>query len=76
MVLREYLIIFALGELLTIHLKKAFMEKEKKKLKVLTAFSIFHKSCVKTFLKQIVNHYFKDTYQYDPINKVVFKDAK
>ena len=33
------------------HFKKCFMEKEKKAINVLTIFSIFHKSCVKIFLK-------------------------
>ena len=37
---------------LTIHLKKVFMGKEKKKvINVLTVFSIFNKSGVKIFLK-------------------------
>ena len=37
--------------------KESFYEKRKKKLiNVLTAFSIFHKSGVKIFLKRIVNH--------------------
>ena len=45
-----------LGHWLIIHLKKVFMEKEKKKeIDVLTAFFISHKSCVKIFLKWIVN---------------------
>ena len=35
---------------LTIHLKKIFMEKEKK-INVLITFSIFHKICVKNFYK-------------------------
>ena len=36
---------------LRIYFKKVFMRKEKKKINVLTAFFIFHKSDVKTFLK-------------------------
>ena len=37
--------------------KESFYGKRKKKLiNVLTAFSIFHKSGVKIFLKRIVNH--------------------
>ena len=36
-------------------------EKKKKTSNVLTAFFIFHKSGVKTFLKWIVNHYPKGT---------------
>ena len=50
-----------LGQGLTIHLKKYFMEKGKKKVNVLTVFSIFNKSGVKTFLKWIVNHSPKGT---------------
>ena len=47
-----------LRQWLTIHLKKIFMGKEKKKtINVLTAFFISHKSNVKTFLKLIVNEY-------------------
>ena len=46
----------AVGHWLTIQLKKVFMGKEKKKtINVLTAFFIFHKSDVKTFLKWILN---------------------
>ena len=42
-----------LGQWIIIHLKKVFMGKEEKKnaINVLTDFSIFHKSGVKTFLK-------------------------
>ena len=41
-----------LGHWLIIHLKKVFMEKEKKKvINVLIVFFISHKSGVKTFLK-------------------------
>jgi len=40
-----------LGQWLTIHLKKVFMRKEEKIINILTAFSIFHKSDIKTFLK-------------------------
>ena len=51
-----------LGQGLTIHLKKFFMEKgEKKVVNVLTVFSIFNKSGVKTFLKWIVNQCPKNT---------------
>ena len=53
-----------LGYWLIIHLKKVFMGKEmgeKKAINILTAFFIFHKSGVKTFLKWIVNHCPKDT---------------
>ena len=51
-----------LGQWLTIHLKKVFMGKEKKKaINILTIFFISHKSDVKTFLKWIVNHYPKST---------------
>ena len=32
------------------------MRKGKKTINVLTVFSIFHKSCVKTFLKWVVNY--------------------
>ena len=49
-----------LGHWLIIHLKKVFMKKEKK-INVLTAFFIFHKSG-KTFLKLIVNQCPKDTH--------------
>ena len=45
------------------------MRKEKKKKKVinvLTNFFISHKSCVKTFLKWIVNQFSKDTRYYNP----------
>ena len=42
------------------------MGKEKKVINVSTIFSIFHKSGVKTFLKWIINYYFKDTRQHDP----------
>ena len=48
-------------EQLTIHLKKNFIEKERKTINVLTILFIFYKSGVKTFLKQIVNQYPKDT---------------
>ena len=41
----------ALGYSLRIQLKKIFMEKEKIAINILTAFYIFHKSDVKTFLK-------------------------
>ena len=42
--------------------KENFYGKRKKKvINVLTAFSISHKSGVKTFLKWIVNHYPKST---------------
>ena len=45
-----------LGHWLIIHLKKVFMAKGKKKeIDVLIAFFISHKSCVKIFLKWIVN---------------------
>ena len=50
----------ALVQWLTIHLKKIFIgkerEKKKKKKDILTIFSISHKTCVKTFLKYIVNY--------------------
>ena len=36
--------------------KESFYGKKKKLINVLTAFSIFHKSGVKIFLKRIVNH--------------------
>ena len=49
----------ALGQWLTIHIKKVFIGKDKKTINVLTAFFIFHKSSVKTFLKLIVSHYSK-----------------
>ena len=44
--------------------KESFLwEKEKKKtINILTAFSISHKSGVKTFLKWIVNHCSKGTH--------------
>ena len=44
--------------------KEIFYVKRKKKkvINILTAFSISHKSCVKTFLKWIVNHYPKGTH--------------
>ena len=45
---------------LTIYLKKIYMEKEKK-INVLIAFFISHKSGVKNFLKWIINHCLKDT---------------
>ena len=32
------------------------MKKEKETINILTTFSIFHKSNVKTFLKWIINH--------------------
>ena len=38
--------------------------RKKEVINVLTIFFIFHKSDVKTFLKQIVNQYPKDTLQY------------
>jgi len=41
--------------------KESFSKKRKKSINVLTAFSISHKSGIKTFLKWIVNHYSKDT---------------
>ena len=45
-----------LGHWLIIHLKKGFMGKEKKKvINILTVFFISHKSCIKTFLKWIIN---------------------
>ena len=44
-----------------IHLKKVFIRKEKKVINVLTVFSIFHKSGVKTFIKWIINHCPKGT---------------
>ena len=37
------------------------MEKEKKKINVLIAFSIFHKSDIKTFLKWFINNCPKGT---------------
>ena len=42
-----------LGHWLIIHIKKVFMRNEKKKkvINILTAFFIFHKSDIKTFLK-------------------------
>ena len=40
---------------------------EKKTINILTTFSISHKSDVKTFLKQILNYYPKDTHQYDSL---------
>ena len=42
---------------LTIHLKKTFIEKGKKIINVLTAFFIYQKNDIKTFLKWIVNQY-------------------
>ena len=43
---------------LRIYFKKVFMRKEKKKvINILTAFFIFHKSDVKTFLKWILKQY-------------------
>ena len=42
------------------------MGKEKKIIDVSTILSISYKSGVKTFLKQIVNHYSKDTRQHNP----------
>ena len=41
---------------------------EKKTINILTIFFIFHKSDVKTFLKQIVNQCSKDTRQHFPNN--------
>ena len=42
--------------------KESFYGKRKEKvINVLTVFSISHKSCVKIFLKWIVNYYPKDT---------------
>ena len=41
------------------------MEKEKKSINVLTDFSIFHKSGVKTFLTYIIKYDFKDVRQHD-----------
>ena len=41
--------------------KENFYGKRKKKINVLTAFFIFHKNCVKTFLKWIVNQCPKST---------------
>ena len=39
------------------HFRKNFIEKEKKKTNnVLTTFSIFHKSVIKTFLKWFINN--------------------
>ena len=46
----------SLGHWLTIHLKKIFIGKEKKKtINVLIAFFISNQSSAKTFLKWIVN---------------------
>ena len=43
--------------------KESFYEKKKKKtINVLTTFFIFHKSCVKIFLKWIVNYCPKGTH--------------
>ena len=42
------------------------MGKEKNAITVLTTIFIFHKSAVKTFLKQIVNQCPKGTCQHDP----------
>ena len=39
--------------------KESFHEKIKKIINVLTIFLIFYKSCVKTFLKWIINYYLK-----------------
>ena len=51
---------------LIIYLKKVFIRKEKK-INILTAFFIFHKNSVKTFLKWIVNQWPKSTRWYGPI---------
>ena len=40
---------------------------EKKTINILTAFFISHKSCVKTFLKWIVNQCPKGTHLHDPL---------
>ena len=42
--------------------KESFYEKKKKAINVLTTFFIFHKSCVKIFLKWIVNYCPKGTH--------------
>ena len=44
-----------IGYWLIIHLKKILIGKEKNAINVLTDFFIFHKSCVKIFLKWIIN---------------------
>ena len=40
----------SLEQWLIINLKKVFMEKERKLINILTVFSIFYKSDIKTFL--------------------------
>ena len=53
---------YILGTLVNNLFKESFYGKRKKKtINVLKDFFIFHKSCVKTFLKLIVNHYPKGT---------------
>ena len=46
-------------------MKKDKKKKKKKPINILTTFFIYHKSDVKTFLKQIINHYPKDTRQHE-----------
>ena len=41
--------------------KESFYGRKKKTINVLTIFFIFHKSCIKTLLKWIVNKYSKGT---------------
>ena len=55
------MLIDALKVIVNNSFKESSNEKRKKKINVLTIFSIFHKNCVKTFLKWIVNHCPKGT---------------
>ena len=48
-----------IGYWLIIYLKKILIGKEKNTINVLIDFFIFHKSCVKIFLKWIVNQYLR-----------------
>ena len=49
--------------------KESFYGKRKEKINILTAFFIFYKNCVKTFLKLIVKQYLKSIRQHDKKKK-------
>ena len=51
----------ALRALVNNSVKESFYEKRKKAINILTAFFIFHKNDVKSFLKCIINQYPKGT---------------
>ena len=56
------MLIDILGVIINNPLKEKFYGKRKKKtINILTVFFISHKSGIKTFLKLIINHCFKDT---------------